>query len=95
MSQAQKLEPCVFLTVKGYGSVVVMPNESHTSETWKETQEKIKDTYIAECIIGKYRSPGGKCEGVQKALQFFERHAEEWGCTYIQGHTICNWTLVE
>ncbi|MES3005635.1 MAG: hypothetical protein V4664_01665 [Patescibacteria group bacterium] len=95
MSQKCKLEPCVFLTVGDHGSVVVTPSESHTPKTWKETQRKIADTYISECIDGPYRSPGGRCEGVSKALEFFERHAKKWDCTYIKGNTICNWLLVE
>ena len=90
-----QLKPHVFLTINGYSSVVVTPNEGHTHETWRKTGNEIADTYIQECIDGAHQSPGGRCEGVKQAKQFFERHAGEWNCTFTQGNTICNWLLVE
>jgi hypothetical protein len=94
MDQQSDFEPYVFLTIKDK-CVVVLPGKGHTAETWRETRGKIINTYIEECIDGPFRSPGGRCEGVGKVLEFFARHAEAWNCSYTQGGPISSWMLVE
>jgi hypothetical protein len=86
-----KMKPIVFIAVGDKSTVVVTPNSSHTHGSWQKVEEKIRATYIRECIVG---SNSERCSGITEVLAFFKKHPE-WECTFSEGIPIYSHLLVE
>ena len=85
------MKPIVFIAVGDKSSVVVTPDSSHTPKSWRETEDKIREAYIQECIVG---GASERCPGITGVLSFFIRHPE-WNCTFSEGISIFSHLLVE
>jgi hypothetical protein len=93
MNIREEIKPFAFISVKGKETTLIIPHESHTKESWENTKKLIVETYISECIRGKY-SNGGNCRGAVEVLEMLKRHPE-FNCDYFEIEKILNWMLVE